>query len=47
LLARDLQVLSLIAGRKDVHCLGITKNGQPRHPLYVKGDSVLVPYCAD
>ncbi len=45
LLARDLQVLSLIAGRKDVHCLGITKNGQPRHPLYLKGDTVLVPFC--
>ncbi len=46
LLARDLQVLSLIAGRKDVHCLGITKNGQPRHPLYVKGDTSLVPFIA-
>ena len=46
LLARDLQVLSLIAGRKDVHCLGITKDGQPRHPLYVKGDTSLVPFCA-
>jgi hypothetical protein len=46
LLARDRQVLSLIAGRKDVHCLGITKNGQPRHPLYLKGDTSLVPFYA-
>ena len=46
LLARDLQVLSLIAGRKDVHCLGITKNGQPRHPLYLKGNTSLVPFYA-
>ena len=46
LLARDRQILSLIAGRKDVHCLGITKNGQPRHPLYLKGDACLVPFCA-
>jgi hypothetical protein len=45
LLGRDSQVLSLLAGRKDVFCLGITKNGQPRHPLYVKGDTILVPFC--
>lgn len=25
-------------------CLGITKAGQPRHPLYVKGDQPLVPW---
>ncbi len=46
LLGRNRKVLSLIAGRKDVHCLGITKNGQPRHPLYLKGDTSLVPFCA-
>ena len=46
LLDRDRQVISLLAGRKDVHCLGITKNGQPRHPLYVKGDTTLVPFIA-
>lgn len=23
------------------HCFGITKNGSPRHPLYVKGDTEL------
>ena len=45
LLDRDCQVISLLAGRKDVHCLGITKNGQPRHPLYLKGDTSLVPFC--
>jgi hypothetical protein len=45
LLGRDRQVLSLLAGRKEVYCLGITKDGQPRHPLYVKGNSVLVPFC--
>jgi hypothetical protein len=45
LLGRDSQVLSLLAGRKDVFCLGITKDGQPRHPLYVKGDTILVPFC--
>jgi hypothetical protein len=46
LLGRDRQVMSLLAGRKDVYCLGITKNRQPRHPLYVKGDTSLVPFCA-
>ena len=45
LLGRDSQVLSLLAGRKDIFCLGITKDGQPRHPLYVKGDTILVPFC--
>jgi hypothetical protein len=43
-LSRDRQVMSLLAGRNDVCCLGITKDGQPRHPLYVKGNSGLVPF---
>ena len=46
LLGRDRKVLSLLADKKDVFCLGITKDGQPRHPLYVKGDTILVPFCA-
>ena len=41
---RDRQVMSLLAGRNDLHCLGITKNGQPRHPLYVKGNACLVSF---
>lgn len=31
--ARALRVLSIIAA--DISCLGLTKTGQPRHPLYV------------
>jgi len=46
LLGRDRKVLSLLADKKDVFCLGITKDGQPRHPLYVKGDTVLMPFFA-
>lgn len=44
LFGRDRQAMSLLAGRKDVYCLGITKDGLPRHPLYVKGDRCLVPF---
>ena len=44
LLGRDRQVMSLFAGMKDVYCLGITKDRKPRHPLYVKGDTSLVPF---
>ena len=46
MLGRDRKVLSLLADKKDVFCLGITKDGQPRHPLYVKGDMSLVPFYA-
>lgn len=27
-----------------VRCLGVTKSGAPRHPLYVKGDTELAPF---
>ena len=29
---------------QDVHCFGITKSGQPLHPLYQRADAQLVPY---
>ncbi|TQG73397.1 DUF1643 domain-containing protein, partial [Pseudomonas aeruginosa] len=25
-------------------CLGTTKDGHPRHPLYVRGNQVLLPW---
>jgi hypothetical protein len=42
-LNRDRQVISLLAWRNDLYCIGITRDGQPRHPLYVKGDKNLEP----
>ena len=41
LLDRDKHVLQLLASWPNVHCLGVTKGGHPRHPLYVKSDTVL------
>ena len=44
LLGRDRQVISLLAHRNDVYCLGIMKDGKPRHPLYIKCDTNLMPF---
>lgn len=41
---RVQRVLSLCHGVVDWRCLGTTKDGHPRHPLYVKGDQPLVPF---
>ncbi len=38
LLGRDRQVMQLLRCKQDVYCLGVTKDGHPRHPLYVRGD---------
>ena len=35
--ARRDAVLELLRGRP-LHCLGTTRGGEPRHPLYVRGD---------
>jgi hypothetical protein len=35
---------SLAAEGIELGCLGMTKGGQPRHPLYVRGDTQLVAY---
>lgn len=38
--ARDLDVLELLyANGIKVHCLGETKHGHPRHPLYLRSDT--------
>ncbi len=41
--SRVAEVLSLTSD-VDWRCLGTTKDGHPRHPLYVRGDQPLVPF---
>ena len=42
-LDRDKAVLTLLGGIP-LFCLGKTKEGYPRHPLYVRADQPLLPY---
>lgn len=39
---RVREVAELAGGR--LQCLGVTQNGQPRHPLYVRSDARLQPW---
>lgn len=41
---RSASVLALLSERHDVHTLGFTASGAPRHPLYVPTSAELVPY---
>jgi hypothetical protein len=44
-LGRDLAVAKILAAvGVPVMCLGVTKAGRPRHPLYLPADSPLVPF---
>lgn len=38
---RDKEVLDQLP---DTYCMGLTKNGYPRHPLYLRADTKPVPY---
>lgn len=44
LLNRDQAVLYLLTGQDHLYCLGRTKDGYPRHPLYVRGDAPLLVF---
>lgn len=41
--ARGMSVAAVLLG-KSLHCLGLTKHGHPRHPLYVAGNTELVEF---
>jgi hypothetical protein len=46
-LGRDKAVLALLAQlslRVEPACFGVTKSGQPRHPLYVAASTMTLPY---
>ena len=42
---RNLEVLKLLEDYP-LFCLGITKAGHPRHPLYIRADTQPMPYSA-
>lgn len=35
---RDKEVERMLLEKRQLHCLGFTKKGAPRHPLYMRGD---------
>lgn len=37
-------VTSWLRGFKNIYCLGFTQTGHPRHPLYLRNNTVLLPY---
>lgn len=44
-MGRDRAVLEMLRLRRvDVFCLGQTKDGHPRHPLYLKNETKMVPF---
>ncbi|MDB5297797.1 MAG: hypothetical protein JWO31_3780 [Phycisphaerales bacterium] len=43
-LGRDRAVMELLGPGRRVDCLGVTKDGHPRHPLYVPYAATPVPF---
>ncbi|MEO1447338.1 MAG: DUF1643 domain-containing protein [Cyanobacteria bacterium J06635_11] len=47
LLGRDRAILTLLQPYSHkLHCLALNQSGQPKHPLYIKRDTVLQPFSA-
>jgi hypothetical protein len=45
--SRPFEVVSMLRGHgARLRCLGTTKGGQPRHPLYLPASASLVPYTS-
>lgn len=42
---REVEVMRLL-GMARLACLGLNRGGSPKHPLYVSGDTALVPFRA-
>lgn len=42
--ARDRSVMALWGDRAPIYCLGSTRLGQPKHPLYLRRDVPLIPW---
>lgn len=45
LAGRGAAVAAMIAGVAEARCLGMTGSGDPKHPLYLRADTTLIPYC--
>lgn len=45
IVARTLEAIYARTPALGPRCLGVTKSGAPRHPLYVRGDAPLVPWA--
>lgn len=41
--SRAREVIKLLSNN-DLYCISINNSGEPKHPLYIKGDAKLMPY---
>ena len=43
-LQRSTHLIQMVGGSQRLHCLGLTKAGHPRHPLYLRADYQPEPF---